>query len=255
MKWRVVGAAVRELGWLGAFTALLVGLPLLGAAVLTASTNTWLPWFEGPGAGAPLRFVGTAIVLAAASLVPTYAVALAGGYLYGGLGGTLLALLAVTGAAWLGRAAMLPLAGEALVGFVTARPRAHAAYVVLLGTTLGTATAVVTLVRLAPVTPFAGTNLLMAAARVPAAPYLVGTVLGLAPRTALVATAGAGLAELHLGRGDGVLALWATVVGLLIAVLGLGWLARRRLGVIAQMAERLEQTLPERPAIRPGAPP
>ena len=44
----------------------------------------------------------------------------------------------------------------------------------------------VALLRLPPNSPFALTNLVMAAARVPLVTYLTGTALGMLPRTALV---------------------------------------------------------------------
>jgi uncharacterized membrane protein YdjX (TVP38/TMEM64 family) len=45
---------------------------------------------------------------------------------------------------------------------------------------------IVTLIRVPPSSPFAVTNTVMAATRVPVIPFVLGTVIGIAPRTAAV---------------------------------------------------------------------
>lgn len=225
--------AMRELGGLGLLLSGLILLPIVGLAVLATTTGTWLPWFAAHDLAAAALFAALATTLCALSLVPSYAVAVAAGYLFGAADGALVALLAITGAAWLGRTLMTPIAGDRLIRFVIARERVHRAYVALLGSSRGTSTAVVSLVRLAPVTPFAGTNLLMAAARVEVGPFLLGTLIGLGPRTALAAVAGAGLAELQFGTDPGGATAFAvTLAALTIAVVGLAVLARRRLRTV-----------------------
>ena len=51
------------------------------------------------------------------------------------------------------------------------------------------------LLRLSPNSPFALMNLVMGAARTPAFPYLLGTGLGIVPRTAIAATIAAAAAS------------------------------------------------------------
>ena len=88
---------------------------------------------------------------------------------------------------------------------------------------------VIGLVRLSPVMPFAGTNLLMAASGVRLVPFALGSGVGLAPRVLALVFASAGLSHLDFGEpGQGAMAIVgivATVLGLLL----LGVLAKRAL--------------------------
>jgi uncharacterized membrane protein YdjX (TVP38/TMEM64 family) len=85
----------------------------------------------------------------------------------------------------------------------------------------------VALLRLSPLLPFAATNLVLAAARVPVLPFLAGTALGIAPRVCVVALAGSGLSELDLSRSsDQRLAVLGAVATVLVLVV-LTRLARR----------------------------
>lgn len=58
--------------------------------------------------------------------------------------------------------------------------------------------ALLALIRLSPVVPFAATNLLMSTTGVRLAPFLVGSVIGLAPRVVAVVWIGSSLTELDL---------------------------------------------------------
>ena len=98
---------------------------------------------------------------------------------------------------------------------------------------------VVTLIRLPPNSPFALSNATLAAARVPIGAYLVGTLIGLAPRTAVAVRAGAHLSALDFSQRD-AFGSAVVAIGLSLLVLGvLGWLARRALdSTLAQAGDR-----------------
>ena len=54
----------------------------------------------------------------------------------------------------------------------------------------------VTLLRLPPNSPFALMNLLMSSVKVPRVPFVLGTIIGMSPRTVLAVVIGAGVNEL-----------------------------------------------------------
>lgn len=216
-------------------SALLVLLPPVGAAVAGLTRDSWIG--ACAGSGGLVVFVSVCAPLCAVSLVPTYAVAVGAGYLYGPAVGSVTAVGAIVLGAWIGfRIAILCTRGALIDGL---GPRVDATRRALLESPAGTKATVIGLVRLAPVTPFAATNLLMAGAGVPLAPYLVGTLVGLAPRTALVAVAGSELADLELGRGAATSGIWATAGLLVVAFVGLTLVARRiRARLLTQPASR-----------------
>jgi len=207
----------------------LVGLPALGALVLVSTFDGWYPALEslGPVTGVA-ALVPLAAVLAGLSLVPTHAVSLVAGMLAGAGAGVPLALLAVALAALFGHGLLRRLVGERLVAALASRPRAAAVHAALLSRR-ERLVGLIVLLRLSPVMPFAGTNLVFAAAGVTTGPFLLGSVVGLAPRVALVAVAGAGLSELDLSQaGDSRLAVVGAVATVLSLVL-LGRVSRRAL--------------------------
>jgi uncharacterized membrane protein YdjX (TVP38/TMEM64 family) len=211
-------------GWALALTsALLVLLPVAGATAAGLTRDVWSPGCTGLGGA--VSFVAVGATLCAASLLPTYAVAVAAGYLHGAVVGSLVAVGVVGLGAWLGHHIAARVLGASMVARLGSRAQ-------ILGGTVASssvrmAATVVGLVRLAPVTPFALTNVLLAGARVALLPYLLGTLIGLAPRTALVATAGASMAELELGGGATSSEHWVLLGMLFVAVLGLSFAARR----------------------------
>ena len=120
------------------------------------------------------------------------------------------------------------LVGERLVHALARRPRAATVHAALLSRRrrlLG----LVVLLRLSPVMPFAGSNLVFAAAGVEARTFLLGSVLGLAPRVALVALAGAGLSELDLSHTADARLAWLGGLATLASLVVLGRIGRRAL--------------------------
>jgi len=208
---------------LAVISALLVLLPPVGAVVAGLTRDSWMG--ACVGSGGLVVFLTICAPLCAVSLVPTYAVAVGAGYLYGPTLGSVTAVGAILLGAWIGFRIAVLCAGDALLDGLG--PRVDATRRALLESPARTTATVIGLVRLAPVTPFAATNLLMAGAGVPLAPYLVGTLVGLAPRTALVAVAGSGLAELEIGRGAATSGIWTTLGLLAVALVGLTLVARR----------------------------
>lgn len=227
--WAALPALVRELGVVGPVAAFTVAGPAAGAALLVATSGAWFAPLEGLGWTAAPWLVLATMLLAGLSLVPTHAASLVAGLLFGGPAGTLLALLGILGAAWLGFAVLRRLAGDRATAALARRPRAAAVHRALVARGGHHVAGLIALVRLSPVMPFAGTNLLMAAAGVGTGAFLAGTVLGIAPRVAAVALAGAGLGELDLAAGAdrrlALLGVLATLVALWVA----GRIARRAL--------------------------
>ena len=201
--------------------------PLLGVSVLAATSAHWFEPLEAQGAAGIAWIFAATVLLAGLSLMPTHAASLISGMLFGWGGGSLLALVGTLGAALLGHRLLSALVGRRVLEALERRPRAAAVHRALVGRgTVGLA-GLVALLRLSTLLPFAATNLVLAAARVPVLPFLAGTALGIAPRVCVVALAGSGLSELDLSRSsDQRLALLGAVATVLVLVV-LTRLARR----------------------------
>jgi len=167
--------------------------------------------------------------------LPTYAQSILGGWVFGLAAGLPAALAGFTGGGALGYAVARRVSKDRVLERIEANARARAIRDALVGRGPWRTFLVVTLLRLPPNSPFALTNLVMAATGVPLPAFLAGTLLGMLPRTAvavaLAAAASATGAEdiQTLVRHRGPWLLVAGVVGGM-AVLGvLGAIARRAL--------------------------
>lgn len=225
---RLVGA-VRELGALGPLAAFTVVGPALGAAALVATGPLWFEPLASLGLLAAPLLVAATVALCGLSLVPTHATSLVSGMLFGAVYGSGLALVATLAAALFGYQVLRPLARSRATAALASRPRAATVHRALFHRGTRRTALLIALIRLSPAMPFAATNLLMAAAGVRLSPFLFGTLLGIAPRVALVASAGAGLTTLDLSQATDQRLLAVGAAATLLALVVASTLARRAL--------------------------
>ena len=193
---------------------------LLGAAtaVVPIVNSTMLLVFA-PAAGIWLREnwqVGTVIYLFFAwfacgfALLPTNVLGILCGWAFGFPLGICLHMLAIVGASLISSYVLSALVGDNLQKFLARHEKAKILHKTLLGRNFKRTTLVITLLRLSPAMPFALTNLLMTAARVPLSAFLLGTFVGMLPRSAAVVFFGAGLSVLNFDEPFNV---WTFVFG------------------------------------------
>ncbi len=204
-------------------------LPPLGAALLLGYLSALGPWLQSQGwRGVALYVVGFS-VMGGFALLPTYAPAIVGGWAFGDAVGLPAALAGFV----LASAINYTWAHRLSVGHarqvLSHKPKWLAIRNALVGLSAWRTTFVVALIRLPPNSPFALSNAAMAAGHVPMTPYLVGTLVGLTPRTAVAVRAGSHLSSLDFSRRDAIGSVLVTI-GLSILVLAiLGWIARHAL--------------------------
>ena len=204
-------------------------VPAAGAAVVWATSASWLDALRATGDLAPWWLLLSATLLTGLSLIPSHVAALVCGYAQGAAFGSLLGWLAIGAAAVLGYSIARPLMSERAVRLLVHRPRAARVHAALIAQSRGSRIGLVGLLRLSPAMPFALTNFLMAAARVPFVDFQLGSWLGMTPRVIAVACAGAGLSELVDAKTSQPWLLGLGVVATLAAVWWIGSIARRAL--------------------------
>lgn len=209
-------------------TLLLVGL---------APVSEWLLHHRSLGV---VVYVALFVVGGGLGFLPTYAQAILGGWVFGLAAGLPAALLGFTGGGWLGYAIARRVSRDRVEELIESKPKARAIRDALVGRGRWRTVLVVALLRLPPNSPFALTNLVMAATGVPLPAFLAGTLLGLVPRTALAvglaaAASSTGAVDIQtFARDSGPELLVAGVVGG-VAVLGVvGAIARRALRRLTQ---------------------
>lgn len=218
---------VRDAGALGPIALYTLAMPALAVPILAATQGWWFAPLDEAGTGVVPAYVVVCALLVGLSLVPTHAVSLVAGLLYGAWVGVAVAMGAVMLGAVVGYGALRPLVRRRAIEGLATRPRAAAVHRALVHGGLRRTTGLVVLVRLSPVMPYAATNLLMAGAGIGWREFLVGSGIGLAPRVIAMVVVGAGLSELDLStsldRGWLVAGMVATVASVLV----IGRIAKR----------------------------
>ena len=185
-----VKEVLRRLGPVGILALIAASLPAIGGFILLGTLTWSAPWLQNHGtAGIAVYIVGFA-VLAGLALLPTYAQAVLAGFAFGLPLGSTAALCGIAGAATIGYLVARRASGDRVVQLIEEQPKWHAVYDSLVRCGPGKALLIVTLLRVPPNSPFAITNLVMAACRVRPLTYIVGTVVGIAPRTILAVAIG-----------------------------------------------------------------
>lgn len=209
-KSKATWALCKELGPFGPLMLFAVIAPGLGAILLISSSNIWLTCLQELGTWSIPSFLILTILFTGLSLIPTHASSLIGGMLFGLIEGPIYALLGVVASSYFAFKLMSFAIKEKTYHVLLKRPRAAEIHAELLTKNGLKAILLIALVRLSPVMPFAGTNLLLAASKVKTSYFLLGSFIGLAPRVILVAIAGAGLAELDLSKSSNI---WFAIIG------------------------------------------
>lgn len=236
---------VRRLGAAGPFALVLSFCPPLGGFALLATLTSSGPWLRDLGFGGILIYFFGIGLLLGISLVPTYTSAILAGWAFGFAIGWPLALATLTVASVLARAVGGWVAQDRVMAIIREYPALAAVHRALLGSPTRRTALVVTLLRVSPMSPFALTNFALAAARVPLGAYVFGTVVGLAPRTALAAFAAAGLEQLLFERvGDRT----TVIVGIAVTVAAFGVI-----GLLAKRALRNLTAEPPAPSAKAGS--
>jgi uncharacterized membrane protein YdjX (TVP38/TMEM64 family) len=165
-------------------------LPGILGVTLVVSVADAEAFFTRFGDSAFLVYALGFAVLAGLGLLPTFAQAFAGGWILGFAHGAAGAGLGIGLAAILGYLVSRLVAGDAVRAWIDRNPRWKVVRESLVGRGFGRSLAVVTLVRFPPNSPFALCNLALASCGTRPLPYLVGTLVGMAPRTIFVAWLG-----------------------------------------------------------------
>ncbi|MFI4873483.1 MAG: TVP38/TMEM64 family protein [Phycisphaerales bacterium JB058] len=210
-------------------------LPALGGFILLGSIPVIAPKLRDMGTAGLLLYVAVFALTSGFAILPTFAQAALGGYAFGlalGLPGALCGFL---GGSLIGYFLARGVTGDDALRGVQQHPKwnivvrsffpdregdgEHRGFWRTLG--------IITLIRFPPNSPFAITNLVLASVKVDLVPFVIGTALGMLPRTAVVAYLGT-LVEGEISK-DALSSArpgWYLPVGIAISVAVLLILAR-----------------------------
>lgn len=222
-SWGKAREVFRRLGAVSILGLISVTIPAIGGFTLLAYVNTVGNWLKSNQSNGPLIYSGGFALLSGLALLPTYAQAILGGWAFGFAVGYPAAMAGLLGGAIIAYFIARMASGRRVTDLIREYPRGRVVYDALVGSGFWRALLLVFLLRLPPSSPFAATNLLLAVTRVGPLAYTIGTVFGLAPRTALVVYWFSHLSKLDMSERLpwGFMILGAAISLAALAVLGL----------------------------------
>lgn len=228
-----LSSVARKLGpfsFLAAFAAL---MPAAAGLVLLGTLDPVGSWFRGHEVLGLGLYILAFMVLGGMAFLPTYSQAVLGGWAFGFAAGFPAAMAGFFGGSLIGYGVAHRLGGDRGYRLINEHPKWRAVREALVGGEVGAGFVrtmlIVALLRFPPNSPFALTNLVMAAAKVPRLPFALGTLIGMTPRTAgavYIATLIKG--SLSKDAIKEATPVWVVVAGIAsaIVVLGvIGWIA------------------------------
>lgn len=224
-------------GMLGGFVLFIVWcvLPLTCGLILLANINSAHHWLGGEDLNAAMIFAASYAVLTGIGVLPTYAATIVGGWVFGVELGFAACAAGYLGGSAIGFGISKLVCADHVAKWIDSRKRWAIIRKTILEENAFKATGIIALIRLSPSGPFAVTNLVLAACGAGWTEFLIGSSVGIAPRTLIAcfmaASASAtGATDIQtLAKNQGYMAV---IVGILIFVATLaviGWVARAAL--------------------------
>jgi uncharacterized membrane protein YdjX (TVP38/TMEM64 family) len=177
---------IRQLGPAGPVAVIATALPAVGALVLLAVAPPIIRWLHAHGLAGAFVFMLAYAIFCGFALVPTYASSILGGWTFKFGIGYPAVMAGIGGAAVIAYTLAHRIVGHRVRRVIHEHPKWEVVRDALVGGKSLKAIGVITLLRLSPLLPFETTNVLLASCEVRLVPFLIGTLLGVAPRTAAV---------------------------------------------------------------------
>jgi uncharacterized membrane protein YdjX (TVP38/TMEM64 family) len=231
---------VTDAGPAGVLAIMALALPPIGSIILfwAMATTELGPWLRSHGTLGPVLFAVAFALLAGIAVLPTYAQCALAGWAFGFWTGLGASLFGFCGGAAMGFLLARRASGDRIEAMIAREPHAAAIRQEFLGPpdqrpgfwrTLG----LITLLRFPTNSPFALTNLLLASVRVPWGPYLLGTLLGMIPRSALAVFIGAliqqAFSKAALASAAPTWVIFAAIGSAVVVMAVFGWMGNRAL--------------------------
>lgn len=235
---------LRALGPAAVLGAVWSILPAVNGTLLIVYANTVGEWLRSHQGNGPIIYAVAFAVLSGLGFLPTYASAILGGWAFGFIGGFPAALVGFGGGSLIGFLVASRAAGDRVETFLAAKPHWLSVRDALVGGSWLKALGIVTLIRIPPNSPFALANLVLASVKTPLSAYLIGTVVGMAPRTAAVLFVASQVRDKVAADAVKETPTWYFVAGIaltLVVLVILGGIAKRVLARVVggpQLGER-----------------
>ncbi len=202
---------------------------------LLANIHSAHEWLGGEDVRAAALFAASYAVLTGLGILPTYAATIVGGWVFGIELGFAACAAGYLGGSTIGFGISKLVCSDHVATWIDSRKRWSIIRKTILEENAFKATGIIALIRLSPSGPFAVTNLVLAACGAGWTEFLIGSSVGIAPRTLfacfMAASASAtGATDIQtLAKNQGYLAVIVGVVIFMATLAVIGFIARAAL--------------------------
>lgn len=232
---------LRGLGPAGILAAIWIIAPAAAGFTLLAYLGPASDWLRSLGSGGPVAFAVIFAITCGFGVLPTYAQAVLGGWVFGIALGLPAALVGFVGGSLIGWCIARLVSQRRVERAIERHEQARVIRAALVGQGFWKTIGIVSLIRIPPNSPFALTNLAMAACGVRLPAYTIGTAIGMTPRTAVIvivsaAAAASGAEDLQsfIADGPGFWAFLGGIVVLIVVLMIIASIAKRALAKVQQ---------------------
>ncbi len=204
-------------------------LPMAGFAVLAVFALPMGEWLRTNWEIGSLLFAAGIVIFCGLAILPPNLVGVVSGWSFGFGLGTSVLMAGLIVAALVSFAVNARIAGDRLTERFEQYPRFNLVYKELLRSRFWHVMLIVTLLRMS-FSPFALTNFLLSSARVSIGSFLIGTAVGMFPRSAGLVFLGSGLSELSVEGGREPVSLVIAMAATVISIIAIAYISRRALG-------------------------
>src|SRR5688572_1318807 len=193
-------------------------MPIIGTAVAVALAPRLSAWMRAHGVVGVIAFASGFALLAGFALVPTYANSLLAGWTFKFPAGFPTVMCGLTGAATISYFVAHRIIGHRVTSTIHEHPKWEVVRDALIGGRTLKVMAIVGLLRLSPILPFSTTNVLLASCEVRFWPFLLGTIIGGAPRQAAIVYIASRASKLEMDAPESRWLAAASIVGTIIVI-------------------------------------
>ena len=210
-------------------------LPMGCGLYLLANIHMAREWLGGEDARAASIFAASYAVLTGLGILPTYAATIVGGWIFGVELGFAACAAGYLGGSTIGFGISKLVCSDHVATWIDSRKRWSIIRKTILEEHAWKATGIIALIRLSPSGPFAVTNLVLAACGARWKEFLIGSSVGIAPRTFfacfMAASASAtGATDIQtLAKNQGYMTVIVGIVIFMATLAVIGWVARAAL--------------------------
>jgi uncharacterized membrane protein YdjX (TVP38/TMEM64 family) len=210
-------------------------LPIVCGLYLLANIHMAHEWLGGENLKAATLFAASYAVLTGLGILPTYAATIVGGWIFGVELGFAACVVGYLGGSMLGFALSKLVCSNHVATWIDSHTRWRIIRKTILEENAFKATGIIALIRLSPSGPFAVTNLVLAACGARWLQFVIGSSVGIAPRTlfaCFMAATGAatGATDIQsLAQSQGYLTVIVGIVIFMVTLAVIGVIARSAL--------------------------